>query len=403
MCVFILSLLCKITSYSQIEWINFKNSGQYNDAFSSIAFDGDNNPWAGTLLNGIQYFNGTSFQNYNTSNSPLLHNKVYDLIYDDKEDRMLIATLKGLTVFKENIWTNYTTETTNLPSNAILSMAKDEGGRIWFGTDNGVVDGLNGVVYNNENTILKGNLILDICIDSKGNKWFATNEEIAMYDGMNWQTFSSDNSVLPQEAVNVIEEDANGILWASIGNTYSGTLAAFDRESWKIIDQSILNNLSSRISAIETFENGETWFGTHDKGIIQYKDSIWTAYTTDNSEIPINQIINMGIDRENRLWLAHRNGLTRVDPQQVLSTSDYLVEVSFIFPNPIIDKARIYSPFPSGISYNLMVIDIHGQMVRQIKNISNDYVFDREGLEPGIYVVKLYNTKESFYSKIIAN
>lgn len=401
LCIVFILLLWTIVSSSQLIWINYENSGHYNDASTTIAFDKQNNPWSGTILNGVRYHNGSSFQNFNTLNSPILHDKIYDLLYDTLENQLYIATLEGLCVLKENVWTGYTTENSNLPSNAILSLAMDKNRRLWIGTDEGVLDGLNGKVFNTGNTILKGELVLDIFIDSKGNKWFATDEEVARFDNKNWQTFSSENTVLPKVSALTVAEDTTGTIWASFGNTYTGTLASFNGETWKIHDKSMLHNLSSRIRSIVALKNGTIWFGTHDKGLIRYKDSEWSAFTTDNSEIPINQIIAMEADHKDNLWIAHRNGLTRVVDEKLVGIKTIFESKLLIVPNPADNFFRIIIPGSSKQEYNLLVRNLNGQMVRFVPNVKSDYLFNRRYLDSGIYLLLLYNSQEIYRGKII--
>jgi hypothetical protein len=59
LCIVFILLLWTIVSSSQLAWINYENSGHYNDAFTTIGFDNQNNPWSGTILNGVHYHNGS--------------------------------------------------------------------------------------------------------------------------------------------------------------------------------------------------------------------------------------------------------------------------------------------------------------------------------------------------------
>jgi len=386
--------------YSQLTFVNYKNSGQYNDAFTAITFDKNNLPWTGTILNGIHYFNGRSFKNFSTLNSELAHNKIYDLLYSN-DDQLWIASLGGLSLLKNNTWINYTTENSNLPSNAVLCLAKGIGGRIWIGTDNGAVDGIMGKVYNKGNSAFKGELIFHIFVDSKGNRWFCTDQEVAKYDGENWEIFNSENSNLPAEIALFMAEDANGLIWLSMGNTYDGTLAAFNGESWKIYDENILYNLTSRISSIISFADGTTWFGTHDKGLIRHKDSVWTGYTTDNSDIPINQIICMKADRENNLWLGHRNGLTKVQTNVVMIREQIFNNGFRVIPNPIEHKAKLIFPGEVGKKTYLKVVNTSGQLVFYTNNIDDNFVFEKKNCSPGVYFIELFYNGARHRKKVI--
>lgn len=87
-----------------------------SEVITTIAVDGANRKWFGTSNNGIfvQSPGGESqIYNFNTGNSPLLDNSIFDITIDQKSGEAWIATAKGLQVFRSDAThaKNFFTET----------------------------------------------------------------------------------------------------------------------------------------------------------------------------------------------------------------------------------------------------------------------------------------------------
>ncbi len=101
----------------------------------------------------------------------------------------------------------------------ITAAAADSSGGVWFGLNAG------GAVRCTENTRedyldvgeLSGGTVHAIVADTKGNVWFATESGVAMYDGLSWRGFTSDDG-LPHDFVHDITVDKEGRIWvATVG------------------------------------------------------------------------------------------------------------------------------------------------------------------------------------------
>lgn len=57
------------------------------------------------------------------------------------------------------------------------------------------------------------NLYNDMVLDSSGNIWIACNTYLFRFNGENWQHFSSSNSPLPSDQINVLALGESGVLW----------------------------------------------------------------------------------------------------------------------------------------------------------------------------------------------
>lgn len=74
-----------------------------NDAVTSIETDGANRKWIGTKDNGVWLFNediSQVIQQFNTSNSPLVSNYIYDIVVNKPTGEVFFATDKGLVSYQ---------------------------------------------------------------------------------------------------------------------------------------------------------------------------------------------------------------------------------------------------------------------------------------------------------------
>jgi ligand-binding sensor domain-containing protein len=83
-------------------------------------------------------------------------------------------------------WTGYT-KVDGLVSDSVLSIAKDQNGNIWFGTNNGV-SRLSGSQWSSFTTKdgLINNHVNTISIDTDGSVWFGTNNGISHFLKNTW-------------------------------------------------------------------------------------------------------------------------------------------------------------------------------------------------------------------------
>ena len=142
--------------------------------------------WVGTTA-GLAAFDGTIWNVFNTSNSPLPDNSINVIAIDDSNHKW-IGTSNGLAKFDGIQWTVYTHENSGLSSNYIQDIAFDDSGNVWIATTTWDRYGLGGLVkfnrttntwtiYRTENSGLPTNDLLSVAIDAEGNRWIGTTTE----------------------------------------------------------------------------------------------------------------------------------------------------------------------------------------------------------------------------------
>ena len=208
----------------------------------------------------------------------------------------------------EGTWTTYDTSNSDLVSDYVMSIATDEEGNKWFGTNNGVsvFDGENWTTYDTSNSELVWKKVNAVAIDAEGNKWFGTNKGVSKFDGENWQTYRYPD--LAHDYVNAIAIDNEGNVW--FGTEYNG-VSKFDGTTWTTYNTA--NGLvSNHINAIAFDEEGNGWFATKPHctdwgctggGVSKFDGTNWTTYHTANG-LASNYVQSVAIEGANVKWFG---------------------------------------------------------------------------------------------------
>src|ERR1044072_8916845 len=105
----------------------------------------------------------------------------------------------------QNSWVNFSDGRT-------IHVIKEQGPILWIGTSGGLVriDTLTGnkTFYNRGNSPLPHDEVRSLAIDNQGRKWIGTNDGLACFDGINWTIYNSANSGIPPASVPVSQNQA---------------------------------------------------------------------------------------------------------------------------------------------------------------------------------------------------
>jgi hypothetical protein len=221
--------------------------GSYRIA--GLAFDAENNLWMsnfGTERELLVLKNDGSWQSF-TVPFLLNFNTLTQILIDDNQLKWIASPLgNGLIVFDDNNtidnpnddrWKFYRigTGSGNLPSNEVLTIAKDKSGYIWVGTNNGIAviqcpqevfttgcDAIWPVIRegNFANYLFKGQEVRSIAVDGADRKWIAAADGVWLVspDGDKIIShFTEDNSPLLSNDVKTVS--VNG----ETGEVFFGT------------------------------------------------------------------------------------------------------------------------------------------------------------------------------------
>lgn len=228
--------------YHDGEWVIYDRAdGLDSDTISALTWDSQN-LIVGTLYSsepgsGLMSFDGErwsrvpDFPSDQTDARPdLLSYDINELLFDDNNDVLWVATNNGLGRYDGQSWTSYFVEQ-GLPDNRTWALLLDDNGDLWVGTENGAAR-FNGdsfeVVERLED---QDRAIYGITMDGEGRYWFAGSHGLARFDPQNgdWELFSSDNANLPATAFLRATTDDDGNLYFG---SYNGGLIRYDGEDF---------------------------------------------------------------------------------------------------------------------------------------------------------------------------
>lgn len=322
-----------------------ENSLNDNDVIA-LAVDRSGLIWSGTLSGyGINKLNPDKTKFIHYKSNPLDKNSLSDNVIltfaEDKDENIWIGTYKGgLNKFnrKSDSFSNYKNipnDKYSLSSNYITAVCPDNSNNLWIGTFN---NGLN--FFNTESkkfslftfdkkseSCLSDNRVTSIIIDKSGTIWIGTfggglNKCILDENGkITFTWYKSDElyaGTLPDDRVEQLFEDNDGILWAA---AYSGYLCKFEKQSNEFTNYKIITGINNqpgetRILSICEDKAGNLWLGTYGNGLISF-DKKNSSFTVHNNIPNLNTNIIYGIlaDDEENLWLSSDKGLYKYNPQ----------------------------------------------------------------------------------------
>lgn len=289
--------------------------------------------------------------------------------------RVGLLMLLGLTCARVSgqAWEVYDMISAGFPSNTVVDIVVEGNGDAWVATDWGLCRSVAGEwsVFQMDNSGLPDNYLRALALDHEGKLWVGTSlAGVAVFDGTDWVVYDTGNSPLPDNQVNTIHVDHQGWVWLG---TVNG-LACFTGTEWRIYndtDQSynglILN--TGHILSIDTRSDGLVALGTLNGGFHFLSDTAvhyfttfnsgffdntqrgvlldtianerwlacpagalvrqigdwyggtWFQYTTFNSDLPTNALVDLDRDGAGSLWLAAQvAGLVRRDPSDAYQT-----------------------------------------------------------------------------------
>ena len=270
---------------------------KFTSGIRAIFQDNKGNYWLGSHNEGVSFYDGKTFENY-TTNEGLSDNQIRS-IEQDENGKIWLGTAKGVSVYDEGKFINYSINTHN---------SKKEwnktNGDLWFNA--GDQDGINrfdGMNMNylifpkpkNQNPNSYG--VTDISKSKDGKVWVATYAALFNYDGKDVSIFDNEKLNLKENDflhIRSVLADSKGRIW--IGNNGIGVLLMegdsifnFSEKQHLIHPTSTRNGNKSALGtlehvfAIEEDSDGNIWFGDRDTGAWKYDGKTMTNYTIDKN------------------------------------------------------------------------------------------------------------------------
>jgi len=225
----------------------------------------------------------------------------------------------------------------------ILQIREGPTGRIWIGTNGGILtfDPASGEIeeYSHDPgdpTSLGSGYVKGVLFDREGRLWVGTGEgglHRLDGDGRVIERFVHDPgnpASLSDDYITALVEDSHGKLWVG---TRSGGLNALDRSSGQVVrylpDPGDEDALSYHyITAIVEDSRGRLWVGTGGGGLNRAENRVgggqrFTRFTESDGLID-DDVMGIVEDDDGSLWLSTKRGLSRFDPVSESFTSFYI-------------------------------------------------------------------------------
>lgn len=138
--------------------------------------------------------------------------------------------------------------------------------------------------------------------DSRDDVWIGGIGELIHYNGSEWQTFTSDNSPLPNAWIYTLFVDSQKRLWIGTGNGVS----MIDNGNFQPLPDSAPSSGITIYSFAES-SDGTIWAGGTG-GMYSYDGSQWSTYNSENSKLRGKQINDIELDSSNRVWALPNEG-----------------------------------------------------------------------------------------------
>ncbi len=316
---------------SRFDGFTFKNfsstDGLCNDYINVIRIHPNGNLWIGTDK-GICIFDGSKFREAAPPGT-FSGNRISDIFLDEGGTGIWVATDSGL--FRQNEsrsdWQSASPENQSGP---YYCMRKDQEGRIWAGTEHGLIVTSEPVlkkkavfswVLYNASTGLANEPVRSIMPDEKKRMW------ISHYGGGVSLFDPSENSLedsrpfkkmtvrdgLPNNIVVCSMEDREGNIWFG---TIEGGACRFDGREFKYFTEKE-GLATNNIRAIHEDAWGNVWFGTSGGGVTRFGGDEFVHFR-ESAGLPGNRIYCMAQDSAGFFWLGTSGGgISRFDGNSV--------------------------------------------------------------------------------------
>ena len=326
-------------------------------------------------------------------------------------NHLFVATSSaGLYEWDGALWMNYNSSNSGILSDELWDMAIDNSGNIYLATPyDGLVkyDGANWYNINSTNSALPDNEVHAITTSKNGNVYIATDDRsLSVYDGSKVTVHDISSFWGTQNRIwSMAADDANNV-W--IGSAYS-PLVKFDGQKFTAYPTNNTIYDAGRTSNLIVDKSGTVWGGTENQGLYSFDGNEYKFYDYKHTPLTGNSIWDLTIDNKNKLWIAtwpsYSSGETEnggLSVLQLASPSGLPADASLgsinVYPNPASDfiNIDINEEFTT-FDYQLYSID--GKVVHSSTSESNNVQIPVNGLQKGIYLLWINDHKGVMFSQ----
>jgi ligand-binding sensor domain-containing protein len=199
-------------------------------------------------------------------------------------------------------------------ASSVVRLAKDHKENIWANSYcNGIgkFDGETWTIYSQNQGNFPQNQCEAIVIDKEDNKWMGSALSLIKFDDENLEEWMTDCGLSSAPFITAMALDYDEILWFG-GYQVTCAFGRFTGEGFEYYNMKEGYPISG-ITEIAVDNRNNIWMATTQQGLIKYDKQTFTAYTSENSNLPNNTIFDIEFDKEGNLWLACYPSLVKFD------------------------------------------------------------------------------------------
>jgi len=298
------------------------NSGVQGGRVSALAFDTEGQLWVGSESALSLLTTNGQWMQYTPTNSGLPTGDVTAIAVDDMGE-VFVGTTGGLGVL-DGGWRVY-----RFP---VYDLVLSEGGEAWIGGENGVrvlfPDG-HSVEYAFSDMGPQteypdiSHLVVSLAIEDSGRIWVGTDYGVLRDLGPEGTWGLHMLPILQGQSVSALAVDEADRVW--VGTSRSGLNVLSPDEAWTQYWDGNSGIAGNSVRAIAIDRGSRIWVGTASGVSVLAPDGSWTSYTSNNSGLASQLVLDIAIDATNRVWVGTSLGLSAFDehdasdPQTILA------------------------------------------------------------------------------------
>jgi ligand-binding sensor domain-containing protein/signal transduction histidine kinase len=288
-----------------------REQGLSENYVRALAQTRDGYIWVGTD-EGVSRFDGVDF--FSLGPQEGFQGGPVQVLFGDSRGALWIGSVGGgLSCWQQRKLHQFTVRD-GLPSDSITTLAEDGDGRIWVGTQSGLIAWQNGHLTSLSGAqFFSGKPITTLFCDHNGTMWVgAAGVGIFSYQGGRFVQLRNPAVDDLLQNPHCLLVDQKGRIWIGAGDAF---VLCRDGDQWRRFG--IPRHLATHyISALAEGPDGTVWAGSVGEGLYEFKSGKLVVVNA-GSGLSDNLIETLLVDREGKLWVGTHGGLNRICPKKV--------------------------------------------------------------------------------------